>query len=113
MLLRDLNGTTIVGRSPRLLYCTDTYLPQVNGVSVVTALSVAGMRERGWEVAVIAPKYEEAVDEPYANDCIAGIANLRFSTPIRTIGSRRQAIGPSPTPSTGSSRLWCTAPRSS
>jgi hypothetical protein len=25
----------------RVLYCTDTYPPQVNGVSVVTALSVA------------------------------------------------------------------------
>jgi glycosyltransferase involved in cell wall biosynthesis len=44
-------------RAPRVLYCTDTYTPQVNGVSVVTALSVAGLRERGWEVGVIAPRY--------------------------------------------------------
>jgi glycosyltransferase involved in cell wall biosynthesis len=44
-------------RTPRVLYCTDTYAPQVNGVSVVTALSVAGLRERGWEVGVVAPKY--------------------------------------------------------
>jgi phosphatidylinositol alpha 1,6-mannosyltransferase len=42
---------------PRVLYCTDTYTPQVNGVSVVTALSVAGLRERGWEVGVVAPRY--------------------------------------------------------
>lgn len=42
---------------PRVLYCTDTYAPQVNGVSVVTALSVAGLRTRGWQVGVIAPKY--------------------------------------------------------
>jgi phosphatidylinositol alpha 1,6-mannosyltransferase len=41
----------------RVLYCTDTYPPQVNGVSVVTAISVAGLRERGWDVHVIAPKY--------------------------------------------------------
>ena len=41
----------------RVLYCTDTYPPQVNGVSVVTAISVAGLRERGWNVHVIAPKY--------------------------------------------------------
>ncbi len=41
----------------RILFCTDTYPPQVNGVSVVTALSVRGLRQRGWGVAVIAPRY--------------------------------------------------------
>src|SRR5215831_978395 len=44
-------------RPPRILFCTDTYPPQVNGVSVVTALSVSGLRERGWECAVVAPTY--------------------------------------------------------
>jgi phosphatidylinositol alpha 1,6-mannosyltransferase len=46
----------------RVLFCTDTYPPQVNGVSVVTALSAAGLVARGWECAVVAPKYpaEEA-----------------------------------------------------
>ena len=44
-------------RAPRVLYCTDTYPPQVNGVSVVTALSVAGLRARGWDVQVVAPSY--------------------------------------------------------
>lgn len=43
--------------APRVLYCTDTYDPQVNGVSVVTAISAHGLRERGWECAVIAPRY--------------------------------------------------------
>ena len=33
--------------SMRVLYCTDTYPPQINGVSIVTALSVAGLRRRG------------------------------------------------------------------
>jgi phosphatidylinositol alpha 1,6-mannosyltransferase len=42
---------------PRVLYCTDTYPPQVNGVSVVTALSVAGLRARGWDCLVVAPEY--------------------------------------------------------
>ena len=41
----------------RVLYCTDTYPPQINGVSVVTALSVAGLSRRGWTCAVVAPKY--------------------------------------------------------
>lgn len=41
----------------RILFCTDTYPPQVNGVSVVTALSVQGLRDRGWDVEVIAPRY--------------------------------------------------------
>ncbi len=44
-------------RPPRLLVCADTYPPQVNGVSVVTALSVEGLHRRGWEVAVISPRY--------------------------------------------------------
>jgi len=42
---------------PRVLYFTDTYPPQVNGVSVVTELSVRGLRERGWECMVVAPQY--------------------------------------------------------
>jgi glycosyltransferase involved in cell wall biosynthesis len=41
----------------RILFCTDTYPPQVNGVSVVTAISVAGLQNRGWECAVVAPRY--------------------------------------------------------
>ncbi|NBW65867.1 glycosyltransferase family 1 protein, partial [bacterium] len=44
----------------RILYCTDTYLPQINGVSIVTALSVAGLRDRGWEVRIIGPAYPSA-----------------------------------------------------
>jgi phosphatidylinositol alpha 1,6-mannosyltransferase len=43
--------------APRVLYCTDTYPPQVNGVSVVTARTAAGLRARGWKVGVIAPRY--------------------------------------------------------
>ena len=41
----------------RILHCTDTYPPQVNGVSVVTALAVDGLLQRGVEVAVVAPRY--------------------------------------------------------
>ncbi|MGH7510398.1 MAG: glycosyltransferase family 4 protein [Gemmatimonadales bacterium] len=44
----------------RVLYCTDTYPPQVNGVSIVTALSVSGLTRLGWECAVVAPQYPRA-----------------------------------------------------
>lgn len=49
----------------RILFCTDTYPPQVNGVSVVTALSVRGLRRRGWECAVIAPRYPAGLPEVF------------------------------------------------
>jgi phosphatidylinositol alpha 1,6-mannosyltransferase len=42
---------------PRVLFCTDSYPPQLNGVSVVTAGMVAGLLERGWECGVLAPAY--------------------------------------------------------
>jgi phosphatidylinositol alpha 1,6-mannosyltransferase len=41
----------------RVLYCTDTWAPQVNGVTVVTVRSLEGLMARGWETAVIAPSY--------------------------------------------------------
>ncbi len=46
----------------RILFCTDTYPPQVNGVSVVTAISVRGLRARGWECEVVAPRYPASTD---------------------------------------------------
>lgn len=45
----------------RVLFCTDTYLPQMNGVSIVTAVSVEGLTRAGWTCAVAAPRYPEAV----------------------------------------------------
>jgi len=54
--------------SPRILYCTDTYPPQVNGVSVVTAVSVAGMLERGFECAVVSPRYPRPYGMAFASD---------------------------------------------
>ncbi len=53
--------------APRVLYCTDTYPPQINGVSVVTALSVEGLRARGWEVAVISPRYPDTLENVFAD----------------------------------------------
>lgn len=52
--------------APRALYCTDTYPPQLNGVSVVTALSVQGLRDRGWKVAVVSPTYPDAAEDVFS-----------------------------------------------
>src|SRR5512143_3854854 len=67
--------------SPRVLYCTDTYPPQVNGVSVVTALSIAGLRARGWECAVVAPRYPAVLPQgplhrPSADPQIVDVASV-------------------------------------
>ena len=68
--------------APRVLYCTDTYPPQVNGVSVVTALSVCGLRARGWEVAVVGPTYPTPPNDPFAaSPCLRGDAELHVSVP--------------------------------
>lgn len=55
----------------RVLYCTDTYPPQVNGVSIVTALSVSGLTQAGWECAVAAPRYPPAVHAVWSADGFA------------------------------------------
>lgn len=63
--------------APRVLYCTDTYPPQVNGVSVVTALSVAGLRARGWECAVVAPRYPNVMPHgPAIREAEAGLVEI-------------------------------------
>lgn len=68
--------------SLRVLYCTDTYPPQVNGVSVVTALSIAGLRARGWDCAVIAPRYPDVLPQgPVVRDKdpqLTSIASIAF-----------------------------------
>src|SRR5918994_1955140 len=61
-------GTRMSESSRRILYCTDTYPPQVNGVSVVTAVSVAGMQQRGWECGVISPRYPKPYGETFQSD---------------------------------------------
>lgn len=75
--------------APRLLYCTDTYPPQVNGVSVVTALSVAGLRARGWEVEVLAPSYPGNQPNPFGDGRAPAPAE-----PITTVPSVRLPLYP-------------------
>ncbi|HEY4218802.1 MAG TPA: glycosyltransferase family 1 protein [Gemmatimonadaceae bacterium] len=61
---------------PRVLYCTDTYPPQVNGVSIVTALSIAGLRARGWECAIVAPQYPSTLPRGAANPVLLDEATV-------------------------------------
>jgi len=41
----------------RILYCTDTFLPEINGVTTVLATMRDGLRRRGHEVWMAAPAY--------------------------------------------------------
>ena len=66
----------------RILFCTDTYPPQVNGVSVVTALSVSGLRARGWEVEVIAPRYPDSVARVFEPGLDAEAVTAIASVPL-------------------------------
>lgn len=60
----------------RILFCSDTYPPQVNGVSVVTALSVRGLIDRGWECEVLAPRYPADTDGLVLDDGGARVTTL-------------------------------------
>ena len=70
-------------RPPRLLVCADTYPPQVNGVSVVTALSVEGLHRRGWEVAVISPRYPADASDVFRDVAHEGSRSL--SVRVRSV----------------------------
>lgn len=45
----------------RILFCTDSWPPQLNGVSVVTAAMASGLQSRGWDCHVVAPEYPAQV----------------------------------------------------
>ncbi|MBP9898197.1 MAG: glycosyltransferase family 1 protein [Gemmatimonadales bacterium] len=70
-------------RPPRLLVCADTYPPQVNGVSVVTALSVEGLHRRGWEVAVISPRYPAEASDVFRD--VAHEGSRALSVRVRSM----------------------------
>ncbi len=84
--------------SLRVLYCTDTYPPQVNGVSVVTSLSVHGLSDRGWDCGVVAPRYPVRWRDPFTHADGAGhvflstlpsvalpvYPDIRLSAPLRS-----------------------------
>lgn len=76
-------------RRPRLLMATDSWTPQVNGVSVVTATMVDGLRDAGWDVDVLAPRLArdrpqpDGVTGPRWLDAVSlpGYADVRVARP--------------------------------
>lgn len=70
----------------RVLLCTDTFLPEVNGVTTVLAVMRDGLRGLGHEVAVVAPSYghltadERDVHRLAAVPC-PGYSQVRLSWP--------------------------------
>jgi glycosyltransferase involved in cell wall biosynthesis len=84
------------GRAPRVLFCTDTFPPQVNGVSVVTATTIAGLRERGWSCAVIAPRYPAVRRDAFSDAELRPLSGLRQldlpSAPVPGYADIRLAI---------------------
>jgi glycosyltransferase involved in cell wall biosynthesis len=78
----------------RIAFCTDTFLPEVNGVTTVLATMRAGLVERGHEVLVISPDYPGTVAEPgvvrrRSVPC-PGYSAVRLSAPIG--GDVRRAL---------------------
>lgn len=70
----------------RILYCTDTFLPEINGVTTVLATMRDGLRRRGHEVFIAAPGYPAAgPDESQVHRLAAvpcpGYAQVRLSWP--------------------------------
>ena len=87
--------------SMRVLYCTDTYPPQINGVSIVTALSVAGLIRRGWECAVVGPRYPAATHALWDGEAGAEPPPGDGDEPAQRVPARlprAQARGPRPGP---------------
>ncbi len=84
----------------RILFCTDTFLPEINGVTTVLATMRDGLRRRGHEVFVAAPAYgpvtgdETRVLRLGAFPC-PGYQQVRLSWPWgRGLGRRFDAFQP-------------------
>jgi glycosyltransferase involved in cell wall biosynthesis len=103
LALQDFRLSSKKGLAPGVVYCTDTYPPQVNGVSVVTALAVAGLRARGWRVAVIAPRYPRNPPwrvRQFVND---------FGNPDLRVALPSMAFPPYPDIRLAAPAYWCIA----
>ncbi|HEU5169330.1 MAG TPA: glycosyltransferase family 1 protein [Gemmatimonadales bacterium] len=84
----------------RLSLVTDTFLPEVNGVTTVLAAMARGLRARDHAVQVVAPAYGGAVDDAAGVYRVPSVAcprypAVRLSWPIgRGIGGALARFGP-------------------
>lgn len=71
----------------RITLVTDTFLPEVNGVTTVLAVMREGLRARGHDVLVVAPRYPTAAEDEdgvirRASMPFPGYEQVRLSLPI-------------------------------
>lgn len=84
----------------RILYCTDTFLPEINGVTTVLATMRDGLRRRGHEVLVAAPSYGRLTEDEHGVHRLSaipcpGYSQVRLSWPWgRGLGRRFDAFSP-------------------
>lgn len=84
----------------RILYCTDTFRPEVNGVTTVLATMRDGLRRRGHDVMVLCPRYDRPTDDETGLLRLAavrcpGYGQVRLSWPWgRGLDRRLEAFNP-------------------
>ena len=70
----------------RILYVTDTALPEVNGVTTVLAMMRRGLERRGHAVQLVAPRYGDEPEEPgvarHPSVQLPGYAQSRLALPF-------------------------------
>jgi glycosyltransferase involved in cell wall biosynthesis len=82
----------------RISLVTDTFLPEINGVTTVLATMRRGLRERGHAVQVIAPRYrgetegDDVVRRPSVR--LPGYAQSRLALPIGGVGAAIDDFAP-------------------
>src|ERR1044072_7781985 len=84
----------------RLSLCTDTFLPEINGVTTVLAQMRDGLEARGHAVQVLAPRYEHPLADEHGIHRLGaipapGYPQVRLSFPwFRRLDERLDAFEP-------------------
>ena len=82
----------------RISLVTDTFLPEVNGVTTVLATMRRGLQERGHGVQVIAPRYGHEAEEPDVvrrpSVPLPGYAHSRLVLPLGGVAGALDTFAP-------------------